>query len=166
MAGQVVCDRSPHGCLEFLLCNEHSFVGSEIRNVWLLWLAANSLSMETCVLMLLMFSFNFLVRAIKEIVLLADVGNPYWIRTSGNLNFCHLTAERWRLPGRSFPAGTGGEAKQSLFRVLLCHWNCALHFAGDCSLVASPVPDCVGAIRLWAYVCAPVRSGLQPGKHT
>lgn len=75
-AGQMVCERSPRGCLEFLLRNEHLFIGGAIRNVWLLWLEANSLFMEICVLMLLMFSFHSLVRAIKEIVFLADRRNP------------------------------------------------------------------------------------------
>lgn len=133
-AGQTVCERFPRGCLEFLLRNERSFMGSEIRNVWLLWLEANSLFTDICVLMLLMFSFQSLVRAIKEIVFLADECNPCQMRTSGNLNFCHPTAERRQLPGRLFPAGTEGKAnlaKQSLFSVLLLRWSCFLHFGGQ-----------------------------------
>lgn len=51
-------ERSLRGCLEFLLRNEHSFMAREIRNVWQLWLQANALFTEICVLMLLMFSFR------------------------------------------------------------------------------------------------------------
>lgn len=130
-AGQPACERSSCGCLEFLLCNEHSFMGSEIRNVWLLWLEANSLFTEICVLILLMFSFHSLVRAIKEIVFLADGRNPCRMRTSGNLNFCHPAAERRRLPGRLFPAGTGGEAIPLQGAVALLELLSALQ--GGCS---------------------------------
>lgn len=124
----VVCERSTHGCLEFLLHNEHSLAGSEIRNVWLLWLEANSLFAEICVLMLLMFSFHSLVRAIKEIVFLADRHNPCWMRTSGNLNFCHLTAERHQLPGWLFSADVGGKADTlqgavALLELLSAFWG-------------------------------------------
>lgn len=117
----------------FCFNKEHLFMGSETQNVWLLWLEANSLFTESYVLILLMFSFHSLVRAIKEIVFLADGHNPCQMRPSGNLNFCHPTAERQWLPGRLFPAGMGGEAnlaKQSLFRVLLCRWSCSLPFEG------------------------------------
>lgn len=67
---------------------------SETRNVSLLWLGAKPLFMEICVLMLLMFSFHSLVKAIKEIVFLADWYKPCRMRTSGNLNFCHWAAKR------------------------------------------------------------------------
>lgn len=140
-AGRAVCERSPGGCLEFLLHKERLFTGSETRNVWLLWLEANSLFTESYVLILLMFSFHSLVRAIKEIVFLADGRNPCLMRPSGNLNFCHPTAERQWLPGRLFPAGTGGEAnlsKRSLFRVLLCRWGCSLPFEGAAHTGSKP----------------------------
>lgn len=56
-AGQAA-ERSLRGPPEFLLRNEHSFMAREIRNVWQLWLEANALFTEICVLMLLMFSFR------------------------------------------------------------------------------------------------------------
>lgn len=158
--GQTVGERSLRSCLEFLLCNECSFIGSDIRNVWLLWLEANSLFAEICVLMLLMFSFHSLIRAIKEIVFLAG-SNSCRMRTSGNLNFCHSTAVGRRGPGWLFPAGMGGEANlavRSLLRGLLCCWSCSLRCGGLFTPGASPVP-----LTAWVQLRFGCMSVLQSG---